>query len=101
MYFLNGDRLYIKPQKACGTLDEQLKNCLTQLSQINSGKKIFKLNFFVDAESDEIYNQLNSEIRLQVSQLFSDEIILSLIAQPGKNRSLDHLGPIIIDKANA
>jgi len=75
MYFLNGDRLYIKPQKACETLYEQMKNYLTQLSLIDSGNKIFKLNFFVDAESDEIYNYLNSEIRLQVSRLFSVEIL--------------------------
>lgn len=82
MYFLNGDRLYIKPQKACGTLDDQLMNCLTQLTQINSGKKVFKLNFFVDVESDEVYDKWNSKIRLQVSQLFSEKIILNLIAQP-------------------
>jgi len=75
MYFLNGDRIFIKPLKVSGTLDEQMKNCLTQLLQFSSERKIFKLNFFVDAESDEVYNQLNSEIRLQVSQLIYRDYI--------------------------
>lgn len=82
MYFLDGDRIYIKPEKACGTKEEQLQNCLIQLSKINSGKKIFKLNFFVDAESDEVYDNLKTQITKEISNLFSNDIILSLIAQP-------------------
>ncbi|NQU53098.1 MAG: hypothetical protein HQ522_11240 [Bacteroidetes bacterium] len=82
MYFLNGDRIYIKPEKACGTLNEQLQNCLLQLSKINSGKQIFKLDFFVDAASDEEYDNLKSQIKTEVSKLYSNEIILNLIAQP-------------------
>ncbi len=82
MYFLNGDRIYIKPEKAHATLDEQLQNCLVQLKKINSGKKIFKLNFFVDADSNDGYNELNSEIQSQVMQMYSTRIVVSVIAQP-------------------
>ncbi len=82
MYFLNGDRIYIKPAKANGTLDQQLQNCLVQLKNINSGKKIFKLNFFVDADSNDGYNKLNSEIQFQVSKMYSEKMVFSTIAQP-------------------
>lgn len=82
MYFLNGDRIYIKPENTCGTEEEQLQNCLLQLTKINSGKQIFKVNFFVDSESDDAYNKLKSSIRSKVDNLFSEKIIQGFIAQP-------------------
>lgn len=82
MYFLNGDRIYIIPKKVCGTLNEQFKECLLQLTKINSGKKIFKLNIFVDSDSDEAYNKLKSSIRKEVNTQFSEQIIQNYIAQP-------------------
>lgn len=82
MYFLNGDRQYIKPEKACGTLDEQLLNCILQLKIKNKNKEVFKLNFFVDTVSDEMYNELKLKIEKKVSQELSPEIIVNLIAQP-------------------
>jgi hypothetical protein len=82
MYFLNGDRIYINPKNSCKTLDEQLHNCLLQLTKINSGKKIFKLNFFVDTDSNDNYLQLQQKIQSEVGNKFSDQIILSVIAQP-------------------
>lgn len=82
MYFLNGDRIYINPKNGCATLDEQLHNCLTQLTKINSGNKIFKLNFFVDTVSSADYLQLQQKIQTEVDATFSDKILLSVIAQP-------------------
>jgi len=82
MYFLNGDRIYIKPKKACGELDEQIMSCLSQLKEINSGKSIFKLNFFVDTVSDEDYSRLQNKVQKQVSDLFDEEMIQGFIAQP-------------------
>jgi enamine deaminase RidA (YjgF/YER057c/UK114 family) len=82
MYFLNGDRIYINPKNSCKTLDEQLHNCLLQLTKINSGKKIFKLNFFVDTVSNYTYLQLQQKIQAEVDIIFSDQILLSVIAQP-------------------
>lgn len=82
MYFLNGDRIYIKPEKACATLDEQIKSCLYQLKEINSGKNIFKLNFFVDTDSDQDYLKLQKSLKRQVSDLFAEEVIQGFIAQP-------------------
>lgn len=82
MYFLNGDRTYIKPENACGSLDAQLLNCLDQIKRINSGKKIFKLNFFVDTESDQDYSEFLREARSKVSDSIGKEILLSFIAQP-------------------
>jgi enamine deaminase RidA (YjgF/YER057c/UK114 family) len=82
MYFLNGDRIYIKPIKVCGTFGEELQNCLLQLKNINSGKKIFKLNFFIDTISKEDYIHFQQTIHHEVYGLFSDEILLSVLAQP-------------------
>ncbi len=82
MYFLNGNRTYIKPVKGCATLDEQVSSCLKQLLEINSTQKIFKLNIFVDTESGEDYSNLKSQVRNQVIELFSEDIIQSFIAQP-------------------
>lgn len=82
MYFLNGDRIYIKPVKVCGTFVEELQNCLLQLKIINSGKKIFKLNFFIDVNTKEEYVHFQQTIHHKVYSLFSNEILLSVLAQP-------------------
>jgi len=82
MYFLDGDRIYIKPKNGCGTLDAQLQNCIHQLKTINSGKNVFKLNFFVDTDSEEDYQELKEDIRNKVSETFSENIIQNFIAQP-------------------
>uniref|UniRef100_UPI0032173711 chorismate transformation enzyme, FkbO/Hyg5 family n=1 Tax=uncultured Draconibacterium sp. TaxID=1573823 RepID=UPI0032173711 len=82
MYFLDGDRIYIKPGQSCGSIDEQLSSCLLRLKQINSGKEIFQLNFFVDAESDAVYNSLLADIRSKVTAQFPNDILINLIAQP-------------------
>jgi hypothetical protein len=82
MYFLNGDRLYIKPENNNDLLDAQLQNCLEQLKQINSGKIVFKLNFFVDASSDEAYQMLHLKVKQLVSTRFSTPVITGIIAQP-------------------
>ncbi|MEZ5105069.1 MAG: hypothetical protein R2757_11275 [Draconibacterium sp.] len=82
MYFLNGDRIYINPEKACGTMDEQLENCFAQLSKINSGQKIFKLSFFAETNSKAGYEQLQNKIRNKIKNQFSYEVITTLIAQP-------------------
>jgi hypothetical protein len=82
MYFLNGDRIYIKPVKFCGTFSEELQNCLLQLNSINSGKKIFKLNFFIEANSKEEYIQFQQIIHHEVYNLLSENILLSVLAQP-------------------
>lgn len=82
MYFLNGDRIYIKPDGACGSFNTQLDNCLNQLKQLNSEKKIFKLNFFVDTGSESTYSDLVKRIKQNVALQFSEDIIQNFIAQP-------------------
>lgn len=82
MYFLNGDRIYIKPVDGSMSLNKQLQDCLQQLKNINSGKKIFKLNFFADTHSDKAYWQLKTTLAQLVHDQFSDPVICSLIAQP-------------------
>ena len=82
MYFLNGDRLYIKPKSGYKTREEQLQSCLQQIKKINSGKKVFKLNFFVDTASNEDYLEFQQNIRNEVAELFADQIILGFLAQP-------------------
>jgi enamine deaminase RidA (YjgF/YER057c/UK114 family) len=81
MYFLNGDRTYIKPENGCNGLSLQLQNCLEQLGKINSGKRIFKLNFFVDTNSNSEYDKLLKDVRIQVKERFGSEILISFISQ--------------------
>lgn len=82
MFFLDGDRIYIKPTHACGTVHEQLEDCLQQVKQINSGKKIFKLNYFVDTKSDQDYAGLMGHILGRVDELFTEKFVQNFIAQP-------------------
>lgn len=82
MYFLNGDRIYIKPKNGCASVREQVLNCFYQLSKNNSGKRIFKLNFFADVDSVESYRQLSALLREMVAEKFKTQIICALIAQP-------------------
>ena len=82
MYFLNGDRIYIKPTKSDSSINDQLQDCMSQLSLINSGKKVFKLNFFVDADSDREYERLTGDIESRIFEIFADKVVFSLIAQP-------------------
>ena len=82
MYFVNGERIFINPENACGTLEKQLQNCLQQLLKINSGKKVFKINFFVDAVSKNDYLQIQHQIEKEVEEKIHNKILLSVIAQP-------------------
>lgn len=82
MYFLNGDRIYIKPGKACGTFDAQVESCFEQLNKINSGKQIFKLNFFIESNTDDEYLQIQKELKVKVDKRFGEGVILCFIAQP-------------------
>lgn len=82
MYFLDGNRLYIKPESGCGTLASQLQNILSQLQKFNSNQKIFKLNFFVDTDSEDEYRVLVNNIHNQVADTFTEDIIQNFIAQP-------------------
>ncbi len=82
MYFLNGDRIYIKPEKSCGGLDDQLENCFVQLGEINSGQEVFKLNFFADTKTKPDYERLQQKIQNRISTFFQHEVLVTLIAQP-------------------
>jgi hypothetical protein len=82
MYFLNGDRIYIKPETGCASLDDQLLNCFEQLQKINSGKQIFKLNFFAEVSSKENYEKLQYQLQRLVAEKFQIPVICALIAQP-------------------
>ena len=82
MYFLGGDRIFIKPERVCKSLDEQIGDCILQLQKINSGKQIFKLNFFVDTDSSKDYEALKANVQRQIVQSFSEDLVVAFIAQP-------------------
>jgi len=88
MYFINGERIYINPINACGTMEEQLQNCLQQLSEINSGKKVFKINFFVDTNSKADYLEIQQNIQKKVDEQIHTKILLSVIAQSPLTRKI-------------
>jgi enamine deaminase RidA (YjgF/YER057c/UK114 family) len=82
MYFLNGERIYIKPKNGCASTDDQILSCFEQLQQINSGKQIYKLNFFADTPTKENYRQLRDQLKETVAKRFNTPVICGLIAQP-------------------
>lgn len=82
MHFLNGDRIYIKPDKICGTFTEELQSCLFQIAGINSGRKIFKLNFFIDSVTRDHYADIRTQICKEVQNNLTGNILISVIAQP-------------------
>lgn len=82
MYFLSGDRIYIKPSDGAASAEHQLEDCLRQLEQINGKKRVFKLNFFVDTSSDEGYRSLRKKIEALVSGRFLPPLVTGIIAQP-------------------
>ena len=82
MYFLNGDRIYIKPADGSLSLDAQLEDCLTQMDKINSGKKIFKVNFFADTSTMEGYGKLQNKLESVAKSKIGSPLICGLIAQP-------------------
>ncbi|NQU87564.1 MAG: hypothetical protein HQ541_17560 [Mariniphaga sp.] len=81
MYFLNGSRIYIKPESGCNSSETQLRSCINKLGEINSGKRIYKINFFVDANSEEDYIKLSKLAEEIVSIQISEKIILNFISQ--------------------
>ena len=82
MYFLDGERFYIKPKNACGTLNDQFEQCMHQIAAINTGKKIYKLNFFVSIDEGFFYDEFKTTIDRKVSEKFSNQLLLNVIAQP-------------------
>ncbi len=82
MYFLNGDRIYVNPEESCVSADEQLKNCLQQLTNAKPGLKLFKLNLFVETNSKEEYNAFRKKAEKEVQQFFAEAVLVSVIAQP-------------------
>jgi hypothetical protein len=82
MYFLNGNRIYIKPKNSCASTDDQISSCFEQLQKINSGKRVFKLNFFADTASKENYRLMQSKLKELVAERFGTQVICALIAQP-------------------
>ena len=88
MYFLNGDRIYIAPVNRYASPEEQLYDCMERVTQIDEGKKIFKLNFFADTPSDEAYDELISKIDSIVKFKFITPVVYSVISQPPVNCSI-------------
>lgn len=82
MYFIDGERIFINPENTRVGFNEQLQSCLQQLLKINSGKKVFKINFFVEANSKNEYLQIQNGILKEVKKQIHSEILLSVIAQP-------------------
>ena len=81
MYFLDGTRLFIKPKKSEGSLNEQLEQCFDQLNSIKPGEKIYKLNFFADLQGVLPYNELHAVIQKKTAERFSGKLLLNLLAQ--------------------
>ncbi|MBN1819549.1 MAG: hypothetical protein JW833_02470 [Prolixibacteraceae bacterium] len=82
MYFLNGSRNYINPENRNSPVEDQLRNCIENLNSFDSNKRIYKVNFFIDAESKEERARLKQKARELLEGLFGEEVILNIISQP-------------------
>lgn len=82
MHFLNGGRLYIKPDPQSRSDEQQLSDCLIQLERLSLKKKIYKLNFFSGAASPEEYFSLKRSAEEQVAARLPAPLLCSLISQP-------------------
>lgn len=82
MYFLNGERVYIKPENGCESFNEQIQSCFRQLAELNPEQKLFKLNFFSETKSKKEYIALLEKLESEVATYFSFPILVSLLAQP-------------------
>jgi len=80
MYFLNGDTIYIKPDRCSASVEEQLDSCFKKL--LKPGRRIFKLNFFAGVSTNHDYDALYAHVKIRVRQYFGDSLIFSLVAQP-------------------
>ncbi len=82
MHFLNGGRMYIKPDQQCRSAEQQLSNCLLQLEQLSLKKRIYKLNFFSGTTSFHDYQRLKEKVEGQVAVRLPAPVLCSLISQP-------------------
>lgn len=81
MHFLNGGRTYIQPKNGNAPFENQLNNCINQLKELNSEKRIYKLNFFAGTESPDNYNELNKLLNKEVNEQFETAVMCALISQ--------------------
>lgn len=88
MHFLGGERDFIKPSNVDQPIEQQVRLGLDQLGKITPVDKIYKLNFFVCSKDSEDYQKIQSYICDQVSNYFSREILLNVIAQAPLTRKV-------------
>jgi hypothetical protein len=80
MYFLNGDTVYVKPDRCSASVEDQINSCFSKLEK--PGKRIFKLNFFAGVSANDTYDTLYDRLRNMVRDHFDNSVIFTLIAQP-------------------
>ncbi len=81
MHFLNGGRTYLQPKNRNAPFESQLSNCINQLKELNSEKRIYKLNFFAGTESSNDYTELNKLLNKVVKEPFETAPICALFSQ--------------------
>jgi len=82
MYFLNGNRIYIKPESGKASPEVQLKSCINKLAEINSSKQVFKINFFVDRDLFEASEDFRKMMKEDITRSLGHRMMLSYISQP-------------------
>lgn len=85
MYFLNGNRIYIKPENGKASPEDQLKSCINKLAEINSSKQVFKINFFVDKELFKASEDFRKRMKEEITGSLGHHTLLSYISQPPLN----------------
>ncbi|MBN1819770.1 MAG: hypothetical protein JXR31_00930 [Prolixibacteraceae bacterium] len=82
MYFLDGDHIYIHPENKAEVIEDQINNCISQLSKINSGKIIYKVNIFINSETNSSCESLKKKVYKKIYKIVGSPFILSFISQP-------------------
>jgi hypothetical protein len=82
MYFLNGDHIYIHPEDKDAAIEIQINSCISRLRKINSGKRIYKVNIFIDSETGSVSEPLKNETYSKILEIVGSPFIFSFISQP-------------------
>lgn len=82
MHFLNGDHIYIQPEVKVVSVENQINSCISQLRKINSGKKIYKVNIFIESGTKSEYASHRKEVYTRIYEIVGGPFILSFISQP-------------------
>ena len=88
MYFLGGERKFIKAGNIESSIHDQVNECIHELLNCCSSEEIYKLNFFVSTSGYDDYQGVQSYILEKINHSFGKEFLVNVIAQAPLTRKV-------------